>query len=212
MRKLLPASFYARDALEVAPDLLGALLCHDGVVLRVTEVEAYRWPQDTANHGRHGRTARNEALWGPPGHAYVYLCYGVHHLLNLVTGADGESAAVLVRACEPVAGVDTIKQRRGGRYGPILLNGPGKVAAALGVDRSWNHHSLYKPGGLEVRRGDPGRELLVGARIGVDYASPEHRDAPWRFALAGTPWVSHGTKLRPLTLSGHGARPGPKIP
>jgi DNA-3-methyladenine glycosylase len=89
---LFPLSFYARDALEVAADLLGALLCCGQVVLRIAEVEAYRWPDDTANHGRHGCTSRNEALWGPPGRAYVYLCYGIHHLFNVVTGEDGQAA------------------------------------------------------------------------------------------------------------------------
>jgi DNA-3-methyladenine glycosylase len=183
--------------LDVAPDLLGARLCRGRVVLRITEVEAYRWPSDTANHGRHGRTARNEALWGPPGHAYVYLCYGVHYLLNLVTGAEGEASAVLVRSCEPVAGVDRVRRRRGGAQGPGLLAGPGKVAAALGLDLSWNCHPLYQAGGLEVRGAQPVRDVMTGPRVGVGYARPEHRDAPWRFAVAGTRWVSHPRDLRP---------------
>ena len=106
--------FYARDADLVAPELLGMLLCREGVVLRITEVEAYRWPGDTACHARHGRTARNDPLWGPPGRAYVYLCYGLHHMLNLVTGCDGEAGAVLVRAAEPVAGLETVRARRHG--------------------------------------------------------------------------------------------------
>lgn len=110
---LLPESFYRRDALEVARELLGARIVREPLVLRITEVEAYRWPEDTACHGRHGRTERNDALWGPPGTAYVYLCYGIHNLLNLVTGEDGEAAAVLVRACEPVAGLDLVRERRG---------------------------------------------------------------------------------------------------
>ncbi len=201
MHDLLPSHFYARDALKVAPELLGALLCHGQVRLQITEVEAYRWPEDSANHGRHGRTARNEALWGPPGRAYVYLCYGIHHLLNLVTGTDGESAAVLIRACQPVAGIEIVRQRRGHLEGPRLLDGPGKVTAALGLDRSWNSHPVYEPGGLEVRHGEPPSEYLTGPRIGVDYASPEHRLAPWRFAMAGTRWVSHPARLRSRTFS-----------
>ena len=127
---MVPRSFFARDALEVAEDLLGARLQRGAVGLRITEVEAYRWPGDTANHGRHGKTERNAALWGPPGTVYIYLCYGVHHLLNLVTGADGEAAAVLVRACEPLTGLPTIRRRRGGRKGPALLTGPGKLNQA----------------------------------------------------------------------------------
>ncbi|MFQ5844195.1 MAG: DNA-3-methyladenine glycosylase, partial [Planctomycetota bacterium] len=189
MPDLLPQRFYARDALDVAPDLLGALLRRGRVVLRITEVEAYRWPDDSANHGRHGRTARNDALWGPPGCAYLYLCYGVHHLLNLVTGREGEAAAVLVRSCEPVAGLPTIRRRRGGGDGPVLLTGPGRVGAALGLDLGWNRHPLHEPGGLEVRRGAPPPGVLAGPRVGVRYARPEHRDAPWRFAAAATAWV-----------------------
>ncbi len=190
MTGLLPKDFYAHDSLEVAPKVLGAMLCRDPVVLRITEVEAYRWPEDTANHGRHGRTRRNDALWGPPGCAYVYLCYGIHHLLNLVTGEDGQPSAILVRACEPVEGLNTIRARRGGLSGPALLAGPGRVAQALGLDLGWNHHPLYRSDGLELRRGSAGQPILSGPRVGVDYARPEHRDAPWRFALAGTLWVS----------------------
>lgn len=192
---MLPRSFYARDALEVAADLLGARLQHGGVALRITEVEAYRWPGDTANHGRHGRTERNAALWGPPGTVYIYLCYGVHHLLNLVTGADGEAAAVLVRACEPLAGLRTIRRRRGGIEGPALLNGPGKVGAALGLDLDWNGHPVYAPGGLEVRAGTPPKRVLKGPRVGVDYAGPKDRAAPWRLAVGDSPWVSYRARL-----------------
>ncbi|ADJ27048.1 DNA-3-methyladenine glycosylase [Nitrosococcus watsonii] len=194
---LLPPHFYARDALEVAADLLGALLCREQIVLRITEVEAYRWPEDTANHGRHGRTLRNEALWGPPARVYLYLCYGIHHLLNLVTGEEGQAAAVLIRACEPVAGCDVIQRRRGGKIKPSLLTGPGKVGAALGLDLSWNHHPLYEPGGLEVRRGTPVATPLAGPRVGIAYASSEHRNAPWRLASPDNPWVSYRSQLQP---------------
>ncbi|ADE13347.1 DNA-3-methyladenine glycosylase [Nitrosococcus halophilus Nc 4] len=197
MTDLLPPSFYARDALEVAADLLGVLLCRDQVVLRITEVEAYRWPEDTANHGRHGRTLRNEALWGPPGRVYLYVCYGIHHLLNLVTGEEGQAAAVLIRACEPVAGLDLIQRRRRGKIGPSLLTGPGKVGAALGLDLGWNHHPLYEPGGLEVRWGAPVKGRLAGPRVGIAYARPEHRDAPWRLAIPDSPWVSCRSQLQP---------------
>jgi DNA-3-methyladenine glycosylase len=193
---VLPRSFFARDALEVARDLLGARLQRGGVALRITEVEAYRWPDDTASHGRHGRTERNDALWGPPGTVYIYLCYGVHHLLNLVTGADGEAAAVLVRACEPLAGLSTIRRRRGGRDGPVLLNGPGKVGAALGLDLGWNGHAVYLPGGLEVHRGRPPKEVLRGPRIGVDYARSVDRAAPWRLAVGESAWVGYRSRLK----------------
>ncbi len=164
--------------------------------MRITEVEAYRWPGDTASHGRHGRTERNAALWGPPGTVYIYLCYGVHHLLNLVTGADGEAAAVLVRACEPLAGLVTIRRRRGGRSGPVLLNGPGKVGAALGLDLGWNGHAVYSPGGLEVHAGTPPNGVLRGPRIGVDYARTADRAAPWRLAVGESAWVGYRSRLK----------------
>jgi DNA-3-methyladenine glycosylase len=194
---LLPRSFYARDALDVARDVLGALIRRGDVVLRITEVEAYRWPGDTACHGRHGRTERNAALWGPPGTAYVYLCYGLHHMLNLVTGKRGEAQAVLVRACEPVAGLATVRRRRGGLDGPALLAGPGRVGAALGLDLSFDGRRLYEPGILEIRRGASPSAILAGPRIGIAYALPPHRRAPWRLAAAGTPWVSRPGGLRP---------------
>lgn len=195
---LLDPDSLAGDALDVARQLLGALLVREEVVLRIVEVEAYRWPGDTANHCRHGRTARNEPMWGPPGRAYVYLVYGMHSLLNVVTGPPDHGAAVLVRACEPVAGLDTVRSRRGQRQGPSLLDGPGKVGAALGLDPGWSGHALCEPGGLELRRGPPMNGALCGPRIGVGYADPEHVLAPWRLAVAGSPWVGHRRSLRPL--------------
>ncbi|TNE85817.1 MAG: DNA-3-methyladenine glycosylase [Deltaproteobacteria bacterium] len=200
---LLPPSFYARECLEVARDLLGRHLVHGEVTLRITEVEAYRWAvEDTANHCRAGRTARNAPMWGPPGHAYVYLCYGMHQMLNLVTDAEGQGAAVLVRAAEPVAGLALVQARRGDKRGPALLNGPGKVGQALALDKAFNHHALYEPGGLELHAGEPVEAVLCGPRVGIDYAEPAHRDAPWRLAIAGTPWVSQRRTLRPEDTQG----------
>lgn len=192
--RLTPA-FFERDCLQVARDLIGRFLRHGDVVLRITESEAYRGPEDTACHTRSGRTTRNAPMWGPPGRAYVYLCYGLHSMLNLVTRPEG--SAVLIRACEPVAGLDVIGARRGHREGPELLAGPGRVAAALGLDTTWSHHPLCEPGGLEILEGRPAERLLVGPRVGIDYAAPEHRDAPWRFAEAGSRWVSRRQGLRP---------------
>jgi DNA-3-methyladenine glycosylase len=195
---LLPQSFYARECLEVAIDLVGKLLCHGPVTLRITEVEAYRFPGDTANHCRVGKTVRNAPMWGPAGHAYVYLCYGLHQMLNLVTDVEGRAAAVLIRSCEPVEGLSVVRARRGDREGPVLLTGPGKVGSALGLDTSFSGAVLFGGGGLEVHDAAPARALLIGPRVGVDYAEPVHRDAPWRVALAGTPWVSQRASLRPL--------------
>lgn len=198
MAERLSSDFFARDVVDVARDLIGVTLRHEGVAVRITETEAYRWPPDTACHAKAGRTERTAPLFGPPGRAYVYLCYGIHNLLNLVTGADGEAQAVLVRACSPVAGLETIRERRGGKQGPTLLDGPGKVGQALGLDTTWSHHDVTTPGGLEACAGSPPAGLLMGVRIGIDYALPEHRTLPWRFAEADSTWVSHRKRLRPL--------------
>jgi DNA-3-methyladenine glycosylase len=192
----LPQEFYRRDALDVARELLGHHLVHEDVTLRITEVEAYRYPNDSANHCRAGRTTRNAPMWGPPGHAYIYLCYGIHMMLNLVTNVEGEGAAVLIRACQPVEGESTITLRRGGKTGPVALTGPGKVAAALGLDRSFNHHPLYEAGGLEVREGVSPEHLLAGPRVGIGYAEHSDQHAPWRLAVAHSPWVSHPRTLQ----------------
>jgi DNA-3-methyladenine glycosylase len=198
MGAIVEQSFYARDALIVAEAVLGKLLRHGGVVLRITEVEAYRHPDDSANHCRAGRTARNAPMWGPPGHAYVYLCYGMHHMLNLVTDGEGQGAAVLVRAAEPVRGHALVRERRGGRDGPIALTGPGKVAAALGLDTSFSGHSLFRRGGLSVVEADPPAAILAGPRVGIAYARPRDQRAPWRLAVADSDYVSHPKTLRRL--------------
>lgn len=186
----LPRAFFARPCLEVARDLLGRHLVRDDVVLRITEVEAYVGPEDSACHAARGRTARNAAMFGPPGTAYVYTCYGLHQLLNLVTDRVDHPAAVLIRAAEPVAGLATVQARRGGKQGPVLLTGPGKVGAALALDPGWSGHDLCAPGGLEVHAGAPVERCLRGPRVGIDYAEPVDRDAPWRFAVPGTRWVT----------------------
>lgn len=168
----------------------------DEVVLRITEVEAYLGPHDTACHTAKGHTARNAPMWGPPGRAYVYLCYGLHHMLNVVAGPEGGGAAVLIRSCEPVAGLEIVRRRRGGRVGPVLLTGPGKIGAALALDTSWSHHDLTVPGGLELREGAPAEAILAGERVGIDYASAEDRAALLRFAAAGSRWISRPAGLR----------------
>jgi DNA-3-methyladenine glycosylase len=197
MSEPLPQDFCARDALTLARDLLGRHLRRGEVVLRITEVEAYRWPDDSANHCYRGRTRRNAAMFGPPGRAYVYLCYGIHNLLNVVCRDAGEGAAVLIRAAEPVMGLDVVQARRGKARGPALLTGPGKVGQALAVDPGWSSHALFEPGGLELLAGTPVDAHLVGPRVGIDSALPAHRDAPWRFAVGGTRWVSHRRTLGP---------------
>lgn len=195
--KLLPKAFYDRDVVEVARDLLGKRVRHGDVTLRITEVEAYD-QFDSACHAFGGVTKRNAPLWGPAGRAYVYLCYGLHNMLNFVTSAEGRAAAVLVRSCEPVEGLETVQRRRGDKRGPVLLTGPGKVGQALALDTSWSTHPLFRRGGLSVHEGEPERAVLVGPRVGIDYAQPAHRELPWRFAVADSPWVTQAKSLRPL--------------
>ena len=146
MAPLLQRSWFARPAPVVAPDLLGRHLeMPDGVVLRITETEAYTG-HDTACHAHRGRTPRTAPLFGPPGHLYVYLCYGIHHLLNLVTESEGVAGCVLVRACTVVAGEAQVQVRRGG---PRDLKGPGKVGQALGLTVDWSGRALSESRPLE---------------------------------------------------------------
>lgn len=194
----LSESFYARECLEVAVDLLGKLVRHGPVTLRITEVEAYRFPYDTASHCHRGRTPRNATMWGPPGRAYVYLCYGLHQMFNVVAEEEGRGAGVLVRACEPVEGLDVVRERRGFKDGPVLLTGPGKVAAALALNTSHSGHPLFEAGGIEILDAPRVTQVRVGPRVGVDFAAPVHRRAPWRLAVADSEWVSQPGSLRLL--------------
>ncbi len=196
---LLPQCFYQRDALEVARALLGQQIWCGEIGLRVTEVEAYRHPNDSANHCAAGRTKRNAPMWGPPGHAYVYLCYGLHKMLNFVTDDVGEGAAVLIRACEPIAGEALIRDRRGGKDGPVMLTGPGKVCQALGLDTGFSGQALFRTGDLEVRAGEPVTAVAAGPRIGIGYAAEADQAAAWRLADADSDWVSHRRLLKRMT-------------
>ncbi|KAL8128824.1 hypothetical protein V2J09_017979 [Rumex salicifolius] len=187
---ILTPEFFQIDALELAPLLLGKLIRKGDVVLQITEVEAYR-TNDSACHGRFGITPRTAPVFGPGGHAYVYLCYGLHTMLNVVADKEGNGAAVLIRASAPVAGLKTIQQRRGQiTEKPVLLTGPGKVGQALGLTTEWSNHPLYELGGLELLDGPKPESILVGPRVGIEYALPEHVSAPWRFTIAGTQWIS----------------------
>ena len=140
MRKRLKRSFYAGDTLRVARGLLGTWLVHYSrgkrLAGRVVEVEAYIGSEDTACHAARGQTARNKVMFGPAGHAYVYFTYGMHWLVNLVTGPDRYPAAVLIRAVVPDEGVEEMSRRRGGRTGPGIADGPAKLCQALGIDGS----------------------------------------------------------------------------
>lgn len=191
---LLPPSFYERDALDVATDLLGCEVAANGVVLRITEVEAYRFPGDTANHARMGRTPRNAPMWGPPGHAYVYLCYGLHRMLNLVTGPEGHAAAVLVRGAELVSGEALWQHRRpDGR-----CDGPGKVGAVLAIGVTDSGSPCFGSGPIVVSWGTTPSAVVAGPRIGIDYATEADRAAPWRIADGNSRQVGQRRALRPV--------------
>lgn len=179
--------------------LLGMLLVREDVSLRITEVEAYGGPGDSASHARHGRTARNAPMWGPPGHAYLYFCYGVHWMLNVVTGPEGDASAVLIRGAEVVSGLETVlARRRAAKATPQLCAGPGKVAQALGLDRTFDGHDLLAPGGLELRPGTPPALVLAGPRVGIAFATPLDQARPWRFADGESGAILHRKLLEPL--------------
>lgn len=189
-------AWFDRESLAVAHDLLGARLVHragDGTVGgRIVEVEAYSGPEDLAAHSSRGPTARNEVMFGPPGHLYVYLIYGLHHCLNVVTGPGAKPEAVLIRALQIDEGIEVARERRGPRAADArLAAGPGNLARALGVDRSLNGSDLLT-GPVQVeRRSGPMPLMRSGPRIGVDYAGPWAARA-MRFWIADDPHVSRG--------------------
>lgn len=196
----LPRRFYARSALHVARELLGCVVWRrlDGDLLagRIVETEAYVGAEDRACHARHGRTARNAVMFGPPGYAYVYFVYGVHDMLNVVCQAAGRPEAVLLRALEPVHGLARMQARRGVRRPTALMSGPGKLCQALAITRHQNGADLRGPDVWLVRGAlAPGERVRRGARIGVGYAGA-HALRPWRFYLDGNPHVSRAPARR----------------
>jgi len=166
----LSRDFFARDVLKVAPDLVGKLLVRtlpEGeLVFRISETEAYRGEEDSACHARHGKTARNAPLYGPPGRFYVYLCYGVHWLLNVVTGAEGEPQGVLIRGCLEAAG-------------------PGRLTKALSIDGSLTGEEAAACAGLRFEDDGCRPALTASPRVGIGYATEEDQARPWRFQIAG---------------------------
>lgn len=183
---------------EAAQALVGSCLRRDRVLLRITEVEAYAGPEDSASHARHGRTPRNAAMWGPPGRAYLYFCYGMHWMLNVVTGPEGIPSAVLIRSAEVVEGLDVVLERRKAASSHLLCAGPGKVAQALGLDRSFDGHDLSAPGGLEWLPRTADIELLAGPRVGIGFATLRDQRRPWRFAATDTRALTQPGALKPF--------------
>ena len=180
----LRRSFFGRPVLEVAPELIGAILTVNGVGGRIVEVEAYHHT-DPAAHSYRGQTERNAVMFGPPGFAYVYRSYGIHWCLNFVCEAEGSASAVLIRALEPLAGIAAMRRRRGLPDVRALCSGPGKLGEALGVTRRYNGLALDRPPfELRARTETPG--IAVGPRIGITKAV----DHPWRFGLKDSPFLS----------------------
>ena len=168
--KLNDISVFTQSALELAPYLLGKIICvrkHDSDVvrLRVTETEAYYGEEDTACHAHKGKTPRNEVLYEQGGIAYVYLCYGIHSLMNVISGPEGHPEGVLIRGVEG-------------------YNGPGKLTKHLGIDRTFNRENLIKSERIWIEDdGFEPPEIFTSPRIGIDYATKEYIDKPWRFYL-----------------------------
>ena len=169
---------------EVAPELVGVELYVDGVGGRIVEVEAYDH-EDPAAHSYRGRTERNASMFGPPGHAYVYRSYGVHWCLNFVCGPEGVASAVLIRALEPLAGVETMRKRRGLDSLRLLCSGPGRLCQALAVTRDHDGLSLAAPP-FELRPREGAVDVVAGPRIGLTKAV----ERPWRYGLAGSGFLS----------------------
>jgi DNA-3-methyladenine glycosylase len=175
----MTTDFYARSVHDVARDLVGCTVRHGATAGRIVEVESYH-EEEPACHAFVGLTDRTRVLFGPPGRAYVYRSYGIHALLNAVSEKEGVGAAVLIRALEPVEGIDLMRERRGLEQLDQLCNGPGKLTQALGVGLEHNDSSLLGDGEIEIlppQNGDRPAELVIAERIGITKAA----ELPWRF-------------------------------
>jgi DNA-3-methyladenine glycosylase len=197
-RKLGRAFYTRADTLRVARDLLGKLLvvpaAEDGrrVSGLIVETEAYMAPEDRASHAYgNRRTARTEMMFAGGGRVYVFFVYGMHHQFNVVTGVAGSPHAVLVRAVEPVEGIELMRARREVDDDRQLTSGPGKLCKALGIDRSFNGEDLLgrRVWIEDVGRDVPAGEIAAGPRVGIDYAG-EFAEKPWRFWVGGNRFVS----------------------
>ncbi|MBX2966778.1 MAG: DNA-3-methyladenine glycosylase [Cyclobacteriaceae bacterium] len=193
--KLEPAFYHRKNVVTIARQLLGKVLITSikGKVTSgmIVETEAYSW-KERGCHAYNGRkTQRNEIMFDDGGRAYVYLCYGMHYLFNVVTNTSDIAEAVLIRAVEPLEGVDLMIKRRGDIPLHQLTSGPGKLTRALGIDRSWNGKVLWNDEVWieDIDRKVPSRQCEVSKRIGIDYAGAD-ANLPWRFSIRGNKWVS----------------------
>jgi DNA-3-methyladenine glycosylase len=194
MSSKLPRSFYSRSALDVASDLLGKVLIRRlrrlNLAGKIVETEAYAGPHDLACHASKGHTPRTAVMFGEAGHAYVYMIYGFHFCLNVVTEKVGYPAAVLIRAVEPIENVDVMRRARGNPERETdIASGPGKLCRAMSIDKKLNGEDLLAATlWIEDRKLDAGT-IRTSPRVGVDYAG-EYKDKPWRFYVEGNPHVS----------------------
>jgi DNA-3-methyladenine glycosylase len=194
--RILERSFYARPTIIVARELLGKILVHGNAAGRIVETEAYLGGDDLAAHSSRGLTARTKVIFGPPGHAYVYFIYGMYECLNLVAEPEGQPGCVLLRAVEPLAGIDEMRLHRpGARNLPTLASGPGRLTLAFGITRALNGADVTR-GPLVVRslRQEAPFEIQVTPRIGIRKSA----DMPLRFAIAGHPSVSRSAAQKPV--------------
>ena len=204
MPRPLPRSFYARDTVTVARELLGCVLARrqGGATLRgrIVEVEAYVGETDLACHARAGRTPRTEVMYGPAGVAYVYLTYGMHHLLNAVTEREGMPAAVLIRAAEPLTGLERMARARAVTAPHLLASGPARLCQAFGIDLRQNRSDLRGPS-LWIEPGEPVPDAAVrtSPRIGCERVPVPWAAKPWRFYVVGSPHVTPGRARPPET-------------
>lgn len=189
----LARDYYSQDTLTVARLLLGKRLVRrlngQRIAGRIVEAEAYIGQEDKGCHASVGRTARNEVMFGPPGHAYVYFTYGMHWMFNVVTEAEGFPAAVLIRALEPLEGIAAMERNRKGRNGFDLCNGPAKLAQALGITRALNGTDLCARGAdlwLEDAPPIPDDDIRTGPRIGLNNTPEPWKSMPWRFCVRGS--------------------------
>ncbi|HYN65195.1 MAG TPA: DNA-3-methyladenine glycosylase [Candidatus Limnocylindrales bacterium] len=187
-------AWFDRPAVEVATDLLGMLLINDSaegrVAGRIVEVEAYQGPEDLAAHSARGLTPRNAVMFGPAGHLYVYLVYGLHYCANVVCGPGAKPEAVLLRAAKVLQGEALARERRGEVPAARLAAGPGNLGAAFGIDRSLNGADLLA-GPVRLAPGDVPSRVERTSRVGVDYAG-EWAARPLRFSIANDPYRSRG--------------------
>lgn len=206
----LPRSFFARPSTIVAPELLGRVLVRvltDGTRLaaRLVEVEAYA-PDDPASHAFRGPTPRNAVMFGSPGRLYVYFTYGRHFCANVVTGRDGEGSAVLLRAAEPLEGLDTMAANRGVEAPRTLCSGPGRLTQALAIARPENGLDLVRDRWVQIRAGDPvpSRRIVRTTRVGLTVGI----EPRWRYLERGSVFVSPGRPSIARTMTDGASRQG----